>query len=83
MPLTYVEASVLAAWALEKKFDPKHSRAEKIIVDIESGSIEAITSTLAVMEVIDAIRRRVPENSEWKGDPSSTDMTTTTTSLTV
>jgi predicted nucleic acid-binding protein len=73
MSLTYVEASILAAWALEK-IDPKHTRADKIIDDITSGKIDAITSTLAVMEVIDSIRRRVSEKTKWMGDPSSVDM---------
>jgi hypothetical protein len=50
MPLTYVEASIFAAWALEH-IDPKHPKADKIVDEIRSGHIEAITSTLAVLEV--------------------------------
>jgi len=69
MPLTYVETSILAAWALQKA-DPKHTRADIIIENIKSGKINAITSTLAVLEVIDSIRRRVAE----KTDSSSVDV---------
>ena len=74
MSLTYVEASVLTAWALDS--DQQHSRAERIIQEIEAGQIDAITSTLAVMEVIDAIRKRVTERSEYIGSPTNpqTDM---------
>jgi predicted nucleic acid-binding protein len=69
MPLTYIEASVFAAWALEH-YDPKHPKADKIVDEIDSGHIEAITSTLAVLEVVDAIRRRVAEGSDYTKDPS-------------
>ena len=72
MPLTYVDASILAAWALDT--DRQHARAERIIQEIESGQIDAITSSLAVMEVIDAIRKRVTEESAYIGSPASTDM---------
>jgi len=75
MVLTYIETSVLVAWALD--FDQFHSKAEKIIRDINSGKIVAITSSLSVMEVVDAIRKRVTERAKWVGDPASarTDMT--------
>jgi predicted nucleic acid-binding protein len=69
MALTYVEASVFVAWALD--FDPFHSRAEQIIRDIDSGKIAAITSSLSVMEVVDSIRRRITERAQWVGDPAS------------
>jgi predicted nucleic acid-binding protein len=69
MPLIYIEASVFAAWALED-IDPQHPKADKIVDEITSGQIEAITSTLAVMEVVDAIRRRVADRSDYVKDPS-------------
>ena len=69
MPLTYVEASVFAAWALED-IDPQHPKADKVVDEIRSGHIEAITSTLTVLEVVDAIRRRVAERSNYEKDPS-------------
>lgn len=69
MALTYIETSVFVAWALD--FDPFHSRADKIIRDIDSGKIEAITSSLSVMEVVDAIRRRITERARYIGDPAS------------
>jgi predicted nucleic acid-binding protein len=67
MQITYLDASVIVAWALES--DPKHEAAKRIKEKINRGSIIAAISTLVLMEVIDAIRKRIPEH--YKDDDSN------------
>jgi predicted nucleic acid-binding protein len=70
--LTYLDSSILAAWVLNS--DRQHAKAETIIQEIESQQMDAITSSIAIMEVIDAIRRRIAEKSAYQGDPAKQDM---------
>lgn len=70
--LTYLDSSVLVAWVLDA--GRQRAEAERIIEEIETAKINAVTSSIAIMEVIDAIRKRITEKSAYRGDPASVDM---------
>jgi predicted nucleic acid-binding protein len=80
MVLSYLDSSVLVAWALDK--DPQHAKADQIIDDIRNGRIVAITSSFALMEVIDAIRKRVTQWARHAGHPRATNMNFLVTQIT-
>lgn len=71
--MAYVEASVFASWMLGTR-DRHYKKAEQVIDNIKSGKLNAITSSLTVMEVIDVIRKRITQWAAYGGHPSVTNL---------
>lgn len=66
--LVYFDSSVWLSYLLQ---DKHHSKAEKSLKRIEEGNDTALVSTLVLLEIIEVIRKRIPENEVYTGLTSS------------